>query len=136
MKIKILNVKKFITMEVYTVIYHILGTSFKKIVLKQPSLTMNLNSIRLYITLASQKIQTPNAIDIVWVKVSTFLIIIPTNCDMVGAELCLENHCFRPWDSSLNGKTIMRCRKTYWFEIMSPWLLFWDINLKVIISKY
>lgn len=67
--------------------------------LKQPSLTMNLNSIHFYVTSTFQKkkkILSPVAVDIVDVKILSFSVIIPTNSDVIGAELCLENHYFRP----------------------------------------
>lgn len=90
----------FFFFEVYIIIYYM--DLLQEDSLKQPSWTMNLNSIHFYVTSAFQKkkkILSPVAVDIVDVKIFSFSVIIPTNSDVTGAELRLENHYFRPWGS-------------------------------------
>lgn len=76
--------KKLITVEVYIIIYY--TGLLQEGSLKQPSLTMNLNSIHFYVTSAFQKkkkILAPVAVDIVDVKIFSFLVIIPMNSDVM-----------------------------------------------------
>lgn len=111
--------ESFFFFEVYIIIYYM--DLLQEDSLKQPSWTMNLNSIHSYVTSAFQKKKkNPGTCCSRYSGCQDIFIFSNYTyefwCD--GAELCLEDHYFRPWDSLLNRKIIMHYEK-HWFEIMS-----------------